>query len=76
MDEKRICYNCFRELTGSETRCGHCGYDPADDEGRFPMALPTARSLPENTSRGASWGRAASASRMSRRITSRSSSWR
>ena len=32
-----ICYNCFAEIEGST--CPHCGYDPAADEGKYPLAL-------------------------------------
>lgn len=40
MDVKKICYNCFRELNESDQVCPDCRYNPADDEGKFPMALP------------------------------------
>ena len=40
MDVKKVCYNCFRELGDSDIRCPGCGYDPSDDVGKFPMALP------------------------------------
>ena len=33
------CYNCFCEKTAPGP-CPKCGYDPAFDEGKFPLALP------------------------------------
>lgn len=33
------CYNCFRELTEEGGPCPSCGYDPAEDEGKYPLAL-------------------------------------
>lgn len=39
MEQKRICYNCFRQLQESETTCAGCGYDGTADADRFPMAL-------------------------------------
>ena len=39
MEQKRICYNCFKELKESETICESCGYDAAGERERFPMAL-------------------------------------
>lgn len=32
-----ICYNCFKEYEGGV--CPHCGYNAADDEGKYPVAL-------------------------------------
>lgn len=40
MDEKKICYNCFREIDNADSACPNCGYDPRNDEGKFPIALP------------------------------------
>lgn len=40
MEAKKICYNCFREISDSGMVCPVCGYNPANDEGKFPMALP------------------------------------
>lgn len=40
MDVKKMCYSCFREMNDSGTVCQNCGYDPVNDEGKFPMALP------------------------------------
>lgn len=33
-----LCYKCFKEYEG-EGRCSHCGYSPADDAGKYPLAL-------------------------------------
>lgn len=33
------CYNCFQNLS-SPGPCPHCGYDPKQDAGKFPLALP------------------------------------
>ena len=33
-----ICYSCFTEKSTSGA-CPHCGYDPASDEGKYPIAL-------------------------------------
>ncbi len=33
-----ICYSCFAEKSTAGT-CPHCGYDPASDEGKYPIAL-------------------------------------
>ena len=33
-----ICYSCFAEKSTSGA-CPHCGYDPASDEGKYPIAL-------------------------------------
>ena len=38
--EHNICYNCFRKRTDTPDPCPHCGYDPAEDQGRYPFALP------------------------------------
>ena len=37
---KKLCYSCFREMSDPDTVCPVCGYDPTNDVGRFPMALP------------------------------------
>ncbi len=34
------CFDCFRELTQDSGPCPYCGYDPATDEGKYPLALP------------------------------------
>lgn len=34
-----LCGNCFRERSSPDCSCGACGYDPAADRGRYPMAL-------------------------------------
>lgn len=33
------CYSCFKTQDG-DGPCPHCGYDPAQDAGKFPQALP------------------------------------
>ncbi len=33
-----ICYSCFAEKSTAGT-CPRCGYDPASDEGKYPIAL-------------------------------------
>ena len=33
-----ICYSCFAEKSTAGA-CPHCGYDPASDEGKYPIAL-------------------------------------
>ena len=33
-----ICYSCFAEKSTSGA-CPYCGYDPASDEGKYPIAL-------------------------------------
>ena len=40
MNEKRICYNCFKELNTENGTCSHCGYSPSQDRDKFPLALP------------------------------------
>lgn len=39
MENKRVCYNCFRELS-EEATCPHCGYHPDTSRTDYPMALP------------------------------------
>ena len=39
MEQKKICFNCFKERKDSGTKCSSCGYDEAEDQGRFPAAL-------------------------------------
>lgn len=36
---QRLCGNCFNERGSPDSPCAACGYDPAGDEGRHPMAL-------------------------------------
>ena len=40
MNEKRICYNCFKELNTENGTCSHCGYSPSQDRDKYPLALP------------------------------------
>lgn len=39
MKNKKICYNCFQEIS-EEATCPHCGYDPEANRADFPTALP------------------------------------
>ena len=34
-----LCYNCFRERETLEGPCPHCGFDLAENEKKFPVAL-------------------------------------
>ena len=36
---KHLCYNCFQEREAPEGPCPYCGFDLADNEKRFPVAL-------------------------------------
>ena len=36
---KPICYNCFQERETAEGPCPHCGFDLAENEKKFPVAL-------------------------------------
>ena len=38
--DKIVCYNCFAELEQGTTVCPHCGFNPEDDKGKYPLALP------------------------------------
>jgi len=40
------CFGCFAELEKAGV-CPRCGYDPREDEGRYPMALPQGSILKE-----------------------------
>ena len=39
MAEKFLCYNCFQERETSEGPCPCCGFDLAENEKKFPVAL-------------------------------------
>ena len=39
MDRKMICYNCFQERETQEGPCPYCGFDLAENEKNFPVAL-------------------------------------
>ena len=39
IDVRRLCFQCFQEKTTGGV-CPHCGYDPAADQGQYPLALP------------------------------------
>lgn len=34
-----LCYHCFQEKANSGI-CEHCGFDPSQQEGKYPLALP------------------------------------
>ena len=36
---KSLCYNCFRERETLEGPCPYCGFDLAENEKKFPVAL-------------------------------------
>ncbi|MBR2087773.1 MAG: hypothetical protein IJ906_11655 [Oscillospiraceae bacterium] len=37
--EQNLCYHCFQQKPGAGV-CPHCGYDPAQEAGKYPLALP------------------------------------
>ncbi len=37
--KENICYNCFSQLTGEGDSCPRCGYDPAGEAEKYPLAL-------------------------------------
>ena len=36
---RNLCYNCFQERETAEGPCPHCGFDLAENEKKFPVAL-------------------------------------
>ena len=38
-EERILCYNCFQEREAPEGPCPHCGFDLAENEKKFPVAL-------------------------------------
>ena len=36
---KNLCYNCFQEREAQEGSCPYCGFDLAENEKKFPVAL-------------------------------------
>ena len=38
--QEHVCYSCFQNLGNTFGPCPYCGYDPAQDSGKFPLALP------------------------------------
>ena len=38
-DKNLVCYNCFRERETEEGPCPYCGFDLAENEKKFPVAL-------------------------------------
>ena len=37
---EHLCCHCFNEIPKNVVICPNCGYDPSDDEGKYPLALP------------------------------------
>ena len=38
-EQKHLCYNCFQERETKEGPCPYCGFDLAENERKFPVAL-------------------------------------
>ena len=38
-EQKHLCYNCFQERETKEGPCPYCGFDLAENEREFPVAL-------------------------------------
>ena len=38
-EQKHLCYNCFQERETKEGPCPYCGFDLAENEKKFPVAL-------------------------------------
>ena len=38
-EQKHLCYNCFQEREAPEGPCPYCGFDLAENEKKFPVAL-------------------------------------
>ena len=38
-EQKNLCYNCFQEREALEGPCPYCGFDLAENEKKFPVAL-------------------------------------
>ena len=38
-EQKHLCYNCFQERETKEGSCPYCGFDLAENEKKFPVAL-------------------------------------
>ena len=38
-EQKNLCYNCFQERETKEGPCPYCGFDLAENEKKFPVAL-------------------------------------
>jgi serine/threonine protein kinase len=43
--QNNVCYNCYNYIPAGSVVCPFCGYNAADDAGRFPLALPPGTSL-------------------------------
>ena len=38
--EQNLCFHCFQSKPEPAGVCPHCGYDPVQDVGKYPLALP------------------------------------
>ena len=38
-EQKNLCYNCFQEKPDAAGPCPHCGFDLAENERKYPVAL-------------------------------------
>ena len=38
-EQKNLCYNCFQEKPDTDGPCPYCGFDLAENEKKFPVAL-------------------------------------
>nr|WP_325186624.1 protein kinase [uncultured Oscillibacter sp.] len=43
--QDHCCYNCFQTVEDSAAPCPRCGFDPAENRTRFPVALPAGTVL-------------------------------
>ena len=59
---KNLCYNCFQERETQEGSCPYCGFDLAENEKKFPVALRAGTVLNGRYIVGWCWDKAASAS--------------
>lgn len=39
LNPDNLCYNCFREREGQDGPCPYCGFDRAENEKKYPVAL-------------------------------------
>lgn len=39
MDHTYVCYNCFQKKETAEGPCPLCGFDLAENEAKYPVAL-------------------------------------
>ena len=38
-ERKDLCYNCFQKKSDADGPCPYCGFDLAENEKKFPVAL-------------------------------------